>query len=80
MRASPGNISAAAILLGSDSGLVSDSESVTPKTEVIGVIPDRKYRDLKETPPPQAYFPYLAVSNVRGMTVYVRTQGDPAPI
>ena len=58
-------------------GLVSDSELVTPKTEVIGVIPDRKYRDLKETPPPQAYFPYLAVSNVRGMTVYVRTQGEP---
>ncbi|AXC10117.1 ABC transporter, permease protein [Acidisarcina polymorpha] len=63
--------------LGQRFGLVSDSESVPPKTEVIGVIPDRKYRDLKETPPPQAYFPYLAVSNVRGMTVYVRTQGDP---
>jgi predicted permease len=63
--------------LGQRFGLVSDSESVTPKTEVIGVIPDRKYRDLRETPPPQAYFPYLAVSNVRGMTVYVRTQADP---
>ncbi len=63
--------------LGQRFGLVSDSESVTPKTEVIGVIPDRKYRDLRETPPPQAYFPYLAVSNVRGMTMYVRTQGDP---
>jgi predicted permease len=63
--------------LGQRFGLVSDSESVTPKTEVIGVIPDKKYRDLRETPPPQAYFPYLAVSNVRGMTVYVRTQGDP---
>ena len=63
--------------LGQRFGLVSDSESVTPKTEVIGVIPDRKYRDLRETPPPQAYFPYLAVSNVRGMTVYVRTQTDP---
>ena len=63
--------------LGQRFGLVSDSESVTPKTEVIGVIPDRKYRDLRETPPPQAYFPYLEVSNVRGMTVYVRTQTDP---
>jgi predicted permease len=63
--------------LGQRFGLVNDMEPVTPKTEVIGVIPDRKYRDLKETPPPQAYFPYLAVSNVRGMTVYVRTQGDP---
>jgi ABC-type antimicrobial peptide transport system permease subunit len=63
--------------LGQRFGLVSDSESVTPKTEVIGVIPDKKYRDLRETPPPQAYFPYLAVSNIRGMTVYVRTQTDP---
>ena len=63
--------------LGQRFGLVSDTESVTPRTEVIGVIPDRKYRDLRETPPPQAYFPYLAVSNVRGMTVYVRTQTDP---
>lgn len=63
--------------LGQRFGLVSDSESVTPRTEVIGVIPDRKYRDLRETPPPQAYFPYLAVSNVRGMTVYVRTKADP---
>ena len=62
--------------LGQRFGLVSDSESMTPKTEVIGVIPDRKYRDLKETTT-QAYFPYLAVSNVRGMTVYVRTQADP---
>lgn len=62
--------------LGQRFGLVSDSESVTPKTEVIGVIPDKKYRDLREKPPPQAYFPYLAVSNVRGLSVYVRTQGD----
>ena len=63
--------------IGQRFGLVSDSEAITPKTEVIGVIPDKKYRDLRETPPPQAYFPYLAVSNVRGMTVYVRSQADP---
>ena len=44
---------------------------------MIGVIPDRKYRDLRETPPPQAYFPYLEISNIRGMTTYVRTQADP---
>jgi hypothetical protein len=55
--------------IGQRFGLVDDMQTVTPKTEVIGVIPDRKYRDLRETPPPQAYFPYLAVSNVRGMTV-----------
>jgi ABC-type antimicrobial peptide transport system permease subunit len=63
--------------IGQRFGLVDDMESVTPNTEVIGVIPDKKYRDLREAPPPQAYFPYLEVSNIRGMTVYVRTQGDP---
>jgi predicted permease len=63
--------------IGQRFGLVDDMRSVTPNTEVIGVIPDRKYRDLRETPPPQAYFPSLEVSNIRGMTVYVRTQGDP---
>jgi predicted permease len=63
--------------IGQRFGLVDDMRSVTPNTEVIGVIADTKYRDLRETPPPQAYFPYLEVSNIRGMTVYVRTQADP---
>jgi ABC-type antimicrobial peptide transport system permease subunit len=51
--------------------------TVTPNTQVIGVIPDKKYRNLRESPPPQAYFPSTEISNIRGMTVYVRTQGDP---
>jgi predicted permease len=63
--------------IGQRFGLVDDMRTVTPNTEVIGVIADKKYRDLRETPPPQAYFPYLEVTNIRGMTVYVRTQGDP---
>ncbi|HEX4756537.1 MAG TPA: FtsX-like permease family protein [Terracidiphilus sp.] len=63
--------------IGQRFGLVDDMRAVTPNTEVIGLVPDRKYRDLRETPPPQAYFPSLEVSNIRGMTVYVSTQGDP---
>jgi predicted permease len=63
--------------IGQRFGLVDDMRMVTPNTEVIGVIADTKYRDLRETPPPQAYFPYLEVPNIRGMTVYVRTQADP---
>jgi predicted permease len=61
-------------------GLVDDMEQVSPDTEVIGVIPDRKYRDLRETPPPQAYFPYLEGTHFRFMNVYLRTQGDPRQI
>lgn len=63
--------------IGQRFGLVDDMRTVTPNTEVIGVIADKKYRDLRETPHAQAYFPYLAVSNIRGMTAYVRTRSDP---
>ena len=63
--------------IGQRFGLVDDMEPVTPDTEVIGVIPDRKYRDLRETPPPQAYFPYLEGVHFRFMNVYLRTQADP---
>jgi predicted permease len=63
--------------IGQRFGLVNDMEPVSPDTEVIGVISDRKYRDLRETPPPQAYFPYLESTHFRFMNVYLRTQADP---
>lgn len=63
--------------IGQRFGLVNDMQTATPDTEVIGVIPDTKYRDLRETPPPQAYFSYLESTHFRGITVYLRTQGDP---
>jgi ABC-type antimicrobial peptide transport system permease subunit len=44
------------------------------------VIPDRKYRDLRETPPAQAYFPYLEGVHFRFMNIYLRTQVDPRQI
>ena len=66
--------------IGQRFGLVDDMEPVTPDTEVIGVIPDRKYRDLRETPPPQAYFPYLEGTHFRFMNVYLRTQADPRQV
>jgi predicted permease len=63
--------------IGQRFGLVNDMEPASPDTEVIGVIPDRKYRDLRETPPPQAYFPYFNETHFRFMNVYLRTQADP---
>jgi predicted permease len=63
--------------IGQRFGLVDDMEPVGPDTEVIGVIPDRKYRDLRETPPAQAYFPYLEGVHFRFMNIYLRTQADP---
>jgi predicted permease len=66
--------------IGQHFGLVNDMQSVDADTEVIGVIPDRKYRDLREIPPPQAYFPYLEGVHFRFMNVYLRTQADPRQI
>jgi predicted permease len=63
--------------LGQQFGLVNDMEPASPDIEVIGVIPDRKNRDLRETPPAQAYFPYFQGPHFRFMTVYLRTQADP---
>ncbi len=63
--------------IGQRFGMANDMQPVTPDIEVIGVIPDRKYRDLRETPPPQAYFPYWNDIHFRYMNVYLRTQGDP---
>jgi putative ABC transport system permease protein len=66
--------------IGQRFGLVDDMESVSPDIEVIGVIPDKKYRDLRETPPAQAYFPYLEGVHFRFMNIYLRTQFDPRQI
>jgi predicted permease len=62
-------------------GLVDDQDPAhQPDVEVVGVIPDSKYRDLRETPPPQAYFPYFQGASFRFMNVYLRTHGDPSLI
>jgi ABC-type antimicrobial peptide transport system permease subunit len=52
----------------------------SPDIEVVGVIPDKKYRDLRETPPAQAFFPYFQGAKFRFMNVYLRTQADPRVI
>jgi len=55
---------------GSDPGTPTDME-------VIGVVKDIKYTNLRDEIPPQAYVPYLASRYVGGMVIYVRTVGDP---
>jgi predicted permease len=64
--------------IGQRFGLVDDMRPVSAEDiEVIGVIPDKKYRDLRETPPAQAYFPYFQDAHFRFMNIYLRTQADP---
>ena len=57
-----------------------DFESPTrpkPNIEVLGVVRDTKFRDLREPTTPQAYFAYLGSTHFRGISVYVRTRLDP---
>jgi predicted permease len=64
--------------IGQRFGLVDDMRPVSSEDiEVIAVIPDKKYRDLRETPPAQAYFPYFQDAHFRFMNIYLRTQADP---
>lgn len=56
---------------GSDPGTPADME-------VIGVVKDIKYTNLRDEIPPQAYLPYLASRYVGGMVIYARTVGDPS--
>ena len=55
---------------GSDPGTKTDME-------VIGVVRDMKYTNLRDEIPPQAYIPYMPARSLGGVTVYVRTAADP---
>ncbi len=45
--------------------------------EIIGVVKDIKYTNLRDEIPPQAYVPYLGSRYIGGMVIYVRTVADP---
>jgi predicted permease len=55
---------------GSDPGTPTDME-------VIGVVKDTKYTNLRDEIPAQAFVPYLGSRYMGGMVVYVRTIADP---
>ena len=60
-------------------GLLDDRTATpdTPNVEVIGVVKDLKYKNLRDPAPPQAYFPYWHDQTARFMTYYLRTRVDP---
>ena len=45
--------------------------------EIIGVVKDIKYTNLRDEIPIQAYVPYMNSPYLGGMTIYVRTVGEP---
>jgi predicted permease len=48
--------------------------------EIIGVVKDIKYTNLRDEIPDQAFLPYMAIHGPIGLTVYVRTSADPGPV
>jgi len=48
--------------------------------EIIGVVKDIKYTNLRDEIPAQAFIPYLASPGVGEMTVYVRTALEPSQV
>jgi predicted permease len=45
--------------------------------EIVGVVADAKYHDLRQAPTPMAYYPWRQVMPARLNDLIVRTQGDP---
>jgi predicted permease len=45
--------------------------------EIIGVVKDFKYTNLRDDIPEQAFIPYLSSRFLGGMTIYLRTAADP---
>ena len=56
-------------------GFGSDPTSPTP-IEIIGVVTDSKYTDVRTEPQRQVFFPYLETQRAGGFAVYVRASRD----
>jgi predicted permease len=62
--------------LGMHLGFGSDPGTPT-EMEIIGVVKNIKYTNLRDEIPEQAFIPYMASHYVSDMTVYLRTIGEP---
>ena len=63
-------------------GMVDDRSARpdAPNLEVVGVVKDLKFKNLRDPAPPQAYFPYWQDDKFRFMTFYLRTRIDPQQV
>lgn len=48
--------------------------------QIVGVVQDAKYSDMKDPVPPLFFLPYRQAGGIPGLTFYARTQGDPSPV
>lgn len=51
-----------------------------PDLEIVGIVANAKYSEVKDEVPPQFFTPYRQDSTVGAMTFYVRTAGHPQPL
>jgi len=60
-------------------GLVNEQSVAqdVPNLEVVGVVKDLKFKNLRDPAPVQAYYPYWQGVKFRFMTFYLRTRFDP---
>jgi predicted permease len=65
--------------LGMHLGFGTDPGTPT-EMEIIGVVRDIKYMNLREEIPIQAYIPYMNSPYLGGMTIYARTAGEPSQL
>jgi predicted permease len=59
---------------------ISDQGTGSPlNMEIVGLVQDAKYSEVKREIPPQFYRPYRQDEQIGSITFYVRTAGDPVP-
>ena len=63
-------------------GLVNEQSTAqdVPNLEVVGVVKDLKFKNLRDPAPVEAYYPYWQGVKFRFMTFYLRTRFDPRQV
>ncbi|MEX2177298.1 MAG: ABC transporter permease [Gemmatimonadaceae bacterium] len=60
--------------------LMSQRDTGAMELQIVGLIQDAKYSDVKDTVPPQFFVPYRQTGNWGRITFYARTAGDPVQL
>jgi predicted permease len=63
--------------IGRHIGIGEDPDTATP-IEIVGLVRDTRYLELREEQRPQVYFPYLQAGDINEVNAFVRTSGDPS--
>ena len=56
---------------------ISQRDTGALELQIVGLVKDAKYSQVKDTTPPQFFIPYRQTGNIGRVNFYVRTAGDP---